>query len=300
MKLIIKNIYQKIANLKQSGKGSKSFPEFVHKNRFSKIFLLSYFFVFLNTSFAQECSKTYSALVFDPINGTIFFENQADKIIYPASLTKLMTLYLTFEAIKEKRLSLKDELVASERAVGASKVNKTNTLNLEIGDKVSVEQAIEGSIVKSFNELTVMLAERISGSEWEFSRDMNLAAKDLGMSFTNFHNASGLHNQGQFTTDEDLAILVMAIRRDFPEYFHFFSLKECKYKNQKYLSHNNILLKYKGADGMKTGFTNAAGFNLIASAKRDGKRVISILTGCESTLKRDNFTKQLLDYGFKK
>ena len=144
-----------------------------------------------------------------------------------------------------------------------------------------------------------MLAEKISGSEWQFARDMNLTAKDLGMSFTNFHNATGLHSQGQFTTDDDLAILVLALKKDFPQYYHFFSLKEFTYKHQKYPSHNNILLKYKGADGMKTGFTNAAGFNLITSAKRRGERVISVLTGCESASKRDNFTKQLLDLAFR-
>ncbi len=263
---------------------------------FIQTFLLIFFIA--SSSIAQECGKNYSALVFDPETGEVFFENQSDTIIYPASLTKLMTLYLTFEALKEKKLSLEDELVASNRVVAASKVNKTNTLNLKIGDKISVSQAIKGSIVKSYNELTVMLAEKISGSEWQFARDMNLAARDLGMLFTNFHNASGLHSLGQFTTGGDLAILVLALKQDFPEYYHFFSLKEFTYEKQKYLSHNNVLLKYKGAEGMKTGFTNAAGFNLITTAKRDKKRVIAVLTGCESTSKRDNFTKQLLDLAF--
>ena len=251
-----------------------------------------------SVSIAQECGKNYSALVFNPENGDVLFEKRADTIIYPASLTKMMTIYLVFESIKERRIDLKDELSASNHAASISKVNKANTLNLEVGDKISVEKAIKGSIIKSFNELTVMLAEAISEDEWQFARDMNLKAKELGMSNTNFRNASGLHNQGQFTTNDDLAKLVLAIRKNFPEYYHYFSLKEFTYKNKKYPTHNNVLLKYKGADGIKTGFTNAAGFNLIASAKRDGKRIISVVTGCESVQKRDNFTKQLLDKAF--
>jgi len=254
--------------------------------------------IFSNATIAGECGKNYSALVFNQQNGNIFFEKQSDKIIYPASLTKLMTLYLVFEAIKEKKIDLGGELYASSRSSSISKVNKTNTLNLTIGDKISVEQAIKGSIVKSFNELTVMLAEEISDNEWQFVRDMNSKAKDLGMSNTNFRNASGLHDQGQFTTNDDLAKLALAIRQNFPEYYHYFSLKEFTYKNEKYPTHNNILLKYKGVDGIKTGFTNASGFNLIASAKHDKKRITSVLTGCESAQKRDTFTKQLLDKAF--
>ncbi len=275
---------------------------------FQKLFLFSLcFFTFLNISFSQEstkepyqeCGKDYSSLVFNAQNGNIIFETGADKIIYPASLTKLMTIYLVFEALKEKRLHLKDKLFANERDVSISKVNKINTLNLAAGDSISVDLAIKGLIVKSFNELSVMLAEKIAGDEWQFARDMNSKAKKLGMSSSNFRNSSGLHNQGQFSTSEDLAKLVLALKKDFPGYYHFFSLKEFTYKNIKYPTHNNILLKYKGADGMKTGFTNAAGFNLIASAHQNNKRIISILTGCESIKKRDDTTKQLLDLAFK-
>ncbi|MES2677883.1 MAG: D-alanyl-D-alanine carboxypeptidase family protein [Pseudomonadota bacterium] len=263
--------------------------------------ILAKIFVFLTISssaFAKECNLNYSALVFNPKNGDVFFEKQSDQIIYPASLTKLMTIYLTFEAIKEKKINLQDELYVSSRAASTSKINKTNTLNLEIGDKISVEQAITGSLVKSFNELTVLLSEAISDNEWQFARDMNAKAQELGMFNTNFRNASGLHNQGQFTSDDDLAKLVLAIRKNFPEYYHYFSLKQFTYNHTKYPSHNNILLKYKGADGMKTGFTNAAGFNLIASAKREGRQVVSIVTGCDSVQKRDDLTKKLLDKAF--
>jgi D-alanyl-D-alanine carboxypeptidase len=268
----------------------------VAKKKF-QILIQAFLFLFIVTpaSFSQECGRDYSSLVVNAKSGEILFENQADKIIYPASLVKLMTIYLTFEAIKENKLNLEDDLTTSERSISVSKVNKFNKLDLKSSDIISAEKAIRGSIVKSFNELTVMLAEKISGDEWQFVRNMNLKAKNLGMTNTNFRNASGLHDAGQFTTNEDLAKLALAIKKDFPEYYHHFSLKEFAYKNIKYKTHNHVLLEYKGADGIKTGFTKAAGFNLITSAKKNNMDVISIITGCESFQKRDALAKQLLD-----
>jgi D-alanyl-D-alanine carboxypeptidase len=262
----------------------------------SSFFLLSLLF----SSVARaECAASYSALVFEENSDYIIFENQSDSIIYPASLVKLMTIYLAFEAIKTGKLKMDQKVTVSSRAEEASKINRSNTLHLRKGDQVSVSDAIKGSIVKSFNELTVVLAEAVSGSEWQFVRDMNRKAKSLEMASTNFRNSSGLPDCGQFTTDEDLKKLVMALRKDFPEHSHFFSLKKFIYKGTKYPSHNHVLLHYKGAEGMKTGFTRLSGFNLISSAKRGNKRVISILTGCESAKKRDDFTISLLDRAFK-
>ena len=145
-------------------------------------------------SIAQDCGTNYSALVFEEKTGNIFFEKHPDKIIYPASLTKLMTIYLSFEAIEKDKLKLEDQLFVSDRAISISKVNKNNTVHLKEEDKVSVKQAIIGSIVKSYNELTVLLAERISGSEWDFVRKMNIKARELKMYSTNFRNSSGLHD----------------------------------------------------------------------------------------------------------
>jgi D-alanyl-D-alanine carboxypeptidase len=161
-----------------------------------------------------------------------------------------------------------------------------------------VEDAIKGAIVKSFNETTVMLAEAISGSEWEFVQLMNKKAQKLGMEYTNFRNATGLHESGQFTNSYDLARLVLALRRDFPEYYHFFATKEIEIGGMKYKSHNTILFEYPGSEGLKTGFTNAAGYNLIAAAKKNDHRVISILMSCANIKARDEFTKQLLDKAF--
>jgi D-alanyl-D-alanine carboxypeptidase len=209
-----------------------------------------------------------------------------------------MTIYLTFEALKNKKIHLKQELVATDRDEDISNVNKVLTLGLKRGDKIIVEEAIKGVLVKSFNEAAVILAEAVAGSEWKFIELMNKKAKKFGMKYTNFRNSTGLPDSGQFTTNYDLARMVMAIRHDFPEYYHFFADKEVTINNVKYKTHNNILLEYKGAEGMKTGFTNAAGYNLIAVAARGKHRVISILTSCVSSGKRDEFTKELLDYGF--
>lgn len=247
-----------------------------------------------------ECSDNYSYLVLEDKSGQIIFEKRSDNKIYPASLTKLMTVYLSFEAIKEKKLTLNQILIASDRAEYASTINKTSTLKLKAGDKISVKEAIKGSIIKSFNETTVMLAESIAGSEWKFVRMMNKKAWELEMYHTNFRNASGLYDPGQYTTNYDLARLVMALKNDFPEYYYYFSLKEFEYKGTKFKSHNHFLLKYKGAEGMKTGFTTMSGYNLIAIAKKNNNRVISVLTSCATHEKRDQLTMQLFDRAFEK
>jgi D-alanyl-D-alanine carboxypeptidase len=204
-----------------------------------------------------------------------------------------------FEALEKGSLSLEHRLTISENAQDIGKVNKINTLNLKAGDHITVENALKGMLVKSFNESAVALAEAIAGDEWSFAQMLNKKAAELQMNHTNFRNASGLHEDGHYTTNYDLARLVNALEKKFPQYRKYFSLQEFVYNGAKYKNTNHILLEYKGADGFKTGFTNAAGFNLIASAKQDGKRVNAILTGCESYQKRDEFMKALLDDGFK-
>jgi D-alanyl-D-alanine carboxypeptidase len=153
-------------------------------------------------------------------------------------------------------------------------------------------------IVKSFNEAAVTLAEEVGGNEWNFVRLMNKKASELGMINTSFRNASGLHAEGQYTTSYDLARLAIAIKHDFPQYYRLFTLKEFKYRDTKYKTHNHVLIDYKGAEGMKTGFTNASGFNLITSAKRQDRRIISILLGCATQQRRDKLTKELLNESF--
>lgn len=248
---------------------------------------------------AQCKSNNYSALVFDNKNNHILFEDRADEIIYPASLTKMMTAYLVFEALEKKQLTLDQKLTVSANAEDVGKVNKINTLNLKAGDQITVENALKGMLVKSFNENAASLAEAVAGNEWRFAQLMNKKAAELKMERTNFRNSSGLHEDGHYTTAYDLARLVSALEKDFAQYRKFFAMKEFSYNGAKYKNSNHLLADYRGADGFKTGFTNMAGSNLIASAKQGGEGVNAILTGCESYQKRDEYMKNLLNEGFK-
>lgn len=269
------------------------------KNRINYFLLLNLLIFFPTLVFASEtCKSDYSALVVEEKTGNILFEKHPDQVIYPASLTKLMTLYLTFEALKRGKLDMKQNLIASTRAEQISAVNKSNTMHLKSGDNISVENAIKGSIIKSFNETAVILGEALAGDEWSFARLMNKKAEELGMSFSNFRNASGLHDVGQYTTNDDLAKLALAIKEDFPEYYYLFALREFKYAGQKYVTHNHFLVNYKGATGMKTGFTNMAGYNLVAAAQRKDNDVVLVITGCESFVKRDKTAQHLMDLAF--
>lgn len=264
------------------------------------LFFFSIIFLFTNSSQAEieGCSKDYASLVFEEKTGDILFEKRSDQIVYPASLVKLMTLYLTFEALENHKLKPTQVLTISERGEEISKVNKNNTMRLKVGDKITVRDAIRAVIVKSFNEASVTLAESISENEWDFVRKMNEKAQKLGMINTSFRNSSGLHEEGQYTTAYDLAVLVRAIKKDFPGYYHIFSSKEFTYHGTKYETHNHVLVDYKGAEGLKTGFTNASGFNLITAAKKGNVRVISVLVGCSTYQQRDKLTKELLNDAF--
>lgn len=251
-------------------------------------------------AFAEEkgCGAVYSSLVFEEKTGNILYENMSEKISYPASLVKVMTLYLVFEALEKNKLQINQILTVSEHGEEIAAVNKINTLKLKQGDKITVMEAIKAVIVKSFNEAAVTLAEAVSEDEWTFTRKMNQKAEELGMINSSFRNASGLHEEGQYTSSRDLARLVGSIKRDFPQYYHLFATKNFKYRGTEYETHNYVLSNYKGAEGLKTGFTKAAGFNLISVAKRNNERVISVLLGCESNQKRDYFTEELLDEAF--
>jgi D-alanyl-D-alanine carboxypeptidase len=248
----------------------------------------------------SQCSDNYSSLVYDATNYDVILEDRSEKNIYPASLVKLMTVYLTFEAIKKGLLKLDDVIFFSKRGEEVSKINKITTLNIAEGDSISVEQAIRGTIIKSFNEAAVVLAEAVSGSEWNFVRLMNKKAKEIGMLNSSFRNATGLHESGQYTTAYDLARLVRALKEDFPQFYHYFSQKTFSFNDKEFTTHNHVLLEYEGAEGLKTGFTRASGFNLISAAKNNQNHLISILANCSTWEKRDQQTKDMLDYLFVK
>ena len=224
------------------------------------------------------------------------FSRNADKQLYPASLAKIMTLYIIFEELQGKNLALNSRVSISKLAASRS----PSKLYLKPGESISVEEAILSLVTKSANDVATAIAEKISVSEPEFAKRMTRKAKALGMSRTIFKNASGLPNRSQKSTARDMAKLGIAIRRDFPEYFHYFSNEFFLYKGQKYKNHNRLLKAFKGTDGIKTGYIGASGFNLVASTERDGVRLIGVVFGGKTSKSRDLHMIKLLTNQFKR
>ena len=234
------------------------------------------------------------SIVIDAQTGQILSENNPDALTYPASLTKLMTLYLTFQALDSGRLRLDTRLPVSAWAAGQSPTK----LGLRPGDTISVRSLILGIVTRSANDAAVVLAEGLGGSEPAFADQMNAEAQRLGMTRTVFRNASGLPNPEQHTTARDMARLALALQRDFPREYGFFATKEFDFRGTEILGHDHLLNWYPGADGMKTGFTDASGFNLVTSAVRNGHRLIGVVLGGTSWASRDREMAALLDQGF--
>ena len=209
----------------------------------------------------------YAAIVEDARTGEVLYDKRADSPRYPASITKIMTLYLTFEAVATGKLALTDMISVSPHAAAQAPTK----LGLKPGDTISVEDAMHAVAVKSANDMAVALAERIGGgSESRFAAMMTMKAQELGMTRTRFVNANGLPDNRQITTARDIATLSRAVLRDYPQYYGFFSQEQFTFRGQTMANHNALLHKMPGVDGIKTGFTNAAGYNLAASAVRDG------------------------------
>lgn len=243
------------------------------------------------TSQKPAANPRYAALVVDANTGTVLHQENADKFRYPASLTKMMTLYLAFEAVKEGRLQMAQPLRVSAFAASRPRMN----MGLRPGQKMTVEEAILSLIVRSANDSAVVLAEAISGSEAQFANKMTERARDLGMMHTVYRNASGLPDAQQKTTAYDLARLAIALRRDFPEYYPLFSRTNFTYNGTVYPGHNRLTSNYPGCDGLKTGFVNASGFNLVSSAKRGDTKVVAVVMGGQTASSRDKQMISLLD-----
>lgn len=241
---------------------------------------------------AQE--PKYAAIVIDANSGEVLYDKRADSPRYPASVTKVMTLYLTFEALSEGRLKLTDRVTMSPRAAAQAPTK----IGISPGDSLSVDEAIKAMTVKSANDVAVAMAERLAGSESRFSALMTLRGQELGMRNTRFVNASGLPDSRQISTARDLAILSRATMRDFPQYYSYFSVKGFYFRGNYVKGHNRLLDSMEGFDGLKTGYTNASGFNLAGSAVRDGRRLIAVVLGGPSTAWRDNNMEDLLLTGF--
>nr|WP_240969565.1 D-alanyl-D-alanine carboxypeptidase [Sneathiella limimaris] len=267
---------------------------FVRQALTLSLLLLTILFGTIN--FASQAEARYASIVMDSRTGQVLFARNADKKLYPASLTKIMTLYMTFEALKTGKLKLDQRLPVSARAAGQTPTK----LGLKRGSTISVRDAMFGLITKSANDAATVLAEAMAPTEAAFARDMTEKARKLGMSRTSFRNASGLPNRRQKSTARDMAILGAAIIHDFPGYYDYLSLQKFDYKGHTYKNHNNLLGKYSGADGIKTGYIRASGFNLVASAKRGGNRLIGVVFGGRTAKSRDRHMTKLLDRGFEK
>jgi D-alanyl-D-alanine carboxypeptidase len=244
---------------------------------------------------AQPAMAAKSAsIVVDAETGAVLYESNSRTQAYPASLTKMMTLYLLFEALEGKRFGLDDDLAVSQRAADQPPTD----LRLKAGGTITVRKAIQALIVQSANDVAVTVAEAIGGSEDKFARQMTKTAKTLGMKQTVFKNASGLPNSGQVTTARDMAILARALMSRFPDYYEFFNTQSFRYNGRTYQTHNRVLKNYPGADGLKTGYTRASGYNLATSVERNGHRLIGIVLGGKTARGRDAQMMALLDEGF--
>lgn len=261
-------------------------------------FLINIFIVLFlsNAAIAESITSKKASLVIDLDSGKILHTNNAHELRYPASLVKMMTLYMTFKQINAGELSLDKKLLVSKKAASMPRTN----MNLKAGTYVSVRKAILGLIVHSSNDAAVVLAESIGGSEANFAKMMNIQAKKLGMNKTSFRNASGLPHKEQKSTAYDLAILATALKRDFPSFFPWFSVTSFAYNGKTYKSHNRVLQNYEWATGLKTGFTNASGFNIATTAHKDGKHLVGIVLGENTSKSRDTLVMSLLDHCFHK
>ncbi len=255
-------------------------------------FLLS--FAVMLASVPAKADSRYAALVMNADTGDVIYSRNADLRRYPASLTKLMTLYLLFEAIDEGRLEMDDPLYVSSRAAG----QPPSKLGVEQGSTISVEDAIQALVVRSANDVAVVVAEGLADSEWEFGRLMTRRAREMGMDQTRFENASGLPHRRQQTTARNLAILAMSVVQDFPQHLHYFSQESFTYEGRTWRTHNNLLDDYEGTTGLKTGYTRASGFNLIATVERDGFSLVGIVLGGRTAARRDREMERILDLNF--
>ena len=260
------------------------------KNLFLLIFLNS----ILILSFSSNLIAKKAAIVIDFDTEEVLFEINADTRNYPASLTKIMTLYIIFDYIKKGKLTNDSQLSVSSVAASRS----PSKLYLETGSSIKVKDAVNALIIKSANDVATVVAENISGTEKEFAILMTSYAKNLGMNNTTFKNASGLPNRAQLTTARDIAKLSHALISNFPDEYKLFNQTKFSYKGKTYKTHNKLMLSYEGADGIKTGYIKASGFQLAFSAVRDDKRLIGILFGGDTGNQRNKSLKIIMDKEF--
>ena len=253
-------------------------------------FLCCLLFGLLNT---VNAGASTSSIMLNADDGKVMYEQNADELRYPASLTKLMTLYITFHALESGKLKLTDKLKVSAVAAGRS----PSKLGVRAGSTITVKDAVMAVIVKSANDCATVLAEHFAKSEREFAVMMTQTAHKLGMKHTTFKNASGLPNSAQKSTARDMATLAMAVYHHFPQYYKWFSAQSFRYQGRTITGHNHLLSTFTGADGMKTGYTAASGYNIVTSAHRNNKRVIAVTMGHRYWGERDKKVALMMDKG---
>jgi len=232
----------------------------------------------------------YAEIVVDDNSGQVLHETNPDSPRHPASLTKIMTLYLLFERLQAKQLDLNSRLAVSAHASAQAPTR----LGLKPADTITVEDAIKGMVTRSANDAAVVIAEALAGSEQAFAETMTQKAQGLGMNNTVYVNASGLPADAQITTARDQALLGRAIQEHFPEYYRYFSLPSFQFRGMSISNHNALLRDMQGVDGIKTGYTEASGYNLVSSVRRDGRHLVAVVLGGRSTGARDSRMRQLI------
>jgi D-alanyl-D-alanine carboxypeptidase len=243
---------------------------------------------------AQIGSERYSSIIVEAATGNVLEAANPDAPRHPASLAKLMTLYLAFEALRDRRIAV-DQLVPVSATAASMQPSK---LGITPGTRITVEEAILGLVTKSANDAAAALGEMLGGSEERFAQMMTLRARAMGMSRTTFTNASGLPDPDQWTTARDLAILARHLLGDFPGYYPYFSTRSFTFHRRVIFNHDRMLESYPGADGMKTGYIESSGHNLVTSAARSGVRLVGVVLGAASNPERDAHMAALLDQGF--
>jgi D-alanyl-D-alanine carboxypeptidase len=242
-----------------------------------------------------QANQRFAQIVVDADTHEVIFEENAQALRRPASITKVMTLYLLFDALQSGKLSWNDQIVFSRYASGQAPTK----LGIAPGNSISVQTAVEALVVRSANDVAAAVAETLGGSEANFAVMMTAKARDLGMANTTFANASGLPSDRQLTTAEDLARLAIAIRRDFPDQYHWFSTPQMVFNGKVSKNHNHLMARMEGMDGLKTGFTRSSGFNLAATTERNGRRIVTVVLGGRTRFSRDDFVELLTESAFK-
>lgn len=245
---------------------------------------------------SADANPRYASIVIEESSGRVLYSRNADKQLYPASLTKIMTLYLLFEALQNRQVTLDTRMKVSRVAASRS----PSKLYLKPGQTITVKNAILALVTKSANDVATVVSEHLGGTERAFAKKMTRKAKALGMKRTVFKNASGLPNRAQLSTARDMARLGVAIRRDFPHYFKYFKRTSFNWQGRKFRNHNKLLTQFSGTDGIKTGYINASGFNLVATTERNGVRLVGVVFGGRTGKSRDKHMINLLSRQFKR